>query len=450
MVTGVLTGIFGLTTAVLLAAMVMLWREWRRTATLQRVGLQLNSTIKRQELLQIMMETVEETMRAEASSIILADEERGDLYFQLATGERHDEVREIRLRKGEGIAGWVAEHGRPVRIADASRDPRWSSRVADKVNIPTRSLLCVPVASNGKIVGVLQVINKKGGGTFSRRDLRLLEMIASPAAAALENMMLYEALVRTMEEVRVTTAAKERMESELKIAQDIQRSWLPGESLRTDRVELYASLIPARVVGGDFYHFIRLDEDKLLFCLGDVADKGMPAALFMSGLMIWIQSKAGADRLPSRIVSEINREISRVDSTMFATLFLAVIDMRTGVMQYVDAGHCPALIVNSGGVRRLPAVKQLPIGVFADETYEECMYELQPGDSVVLYTDGITEAENERGERFTMKRLEDALHSVRSGRPEEVTRNVIDQVFHFSGEYPQSDDIALMVLKYRK
>jgi serine phosphatase RsbU (regulator of sigma subunit) len=450
MIAGILTGAFGLATAALLAALVLLWREWRRTATLQQVGLQLNSTIKRDELLRIIMETTAETMRAEGSSVILADEERGDLYFQVATGERNDEVREIRLKKGEGIAGWVFEHRTPVRIADATRDPRWSSRVADRVNIPTRSMLCVPVISNGKILGVLQVINKKGGGRFSRRDLRLLEMIASPAAVALENMMLYEALIRTMEEVRVTTAAKERMESELKIAQDIQRSWLPGESLRTDRIELHAELVPARVVGGDFYHFIRLDEYKLLFCLGDVSDKGMPAALFMSGLMIWIQAKADADRPPSRILSDINAEICRTDSAMFATIFLAVIDVRTGTLRYVDGGHCPPLIAGPDGVRKLPTVKKLPIGVFGDEEYEEMEYTLKPGEFIVLYTDGITEAENAQGEFYSSNRLAAAIESAGSGRPADVAGRVLDDVFAFAAGHPQSDDIAVMVLKHQE
>jgi len=447
--TGILTGVFGFTTAALIAVLFLLWREWRRTATLQRVGLQLNSTIKRDELLRIIMETSAETMRAEGSSVILADEERGDLYFQVATGERNDEVREIRLQKGEGIAGWVFEHGTSVRIADASRDPRWSNRVANRVNIPTRSMLCVPVISNGKTLGVLQVINKKGGGRFSRRDLRLLEMIASPAAVALENMHLYEALIRTMEEVRVTTAAKERMESELKIAQDIQRSWLPGDSLATDRIELHAELVPARVVGGDFYHFIRLDEHRLLFCLGDVSDKGMPAALFMSGLMIWIQAKAGSDRPPSRILSDINAEISRTDSAMFATIFLAVIDIRTGTIRYVDGGHCPPLIAGPDGVRKLPTVKKLPIGVFEDEVYEEMEYALKPGESIVLYTDGITEAENGRGEWYTADRLIGTVESVRTGTPADVARRVLEDVFAFASGHPQSDDIAVMVLKFR-
>jgi len=446
---GILTGVFGCATAALLAALILLWREWKRTATLQRVGLQLNSTIKRDELLRIIMETTAETMRAEGSSVILADEERGDLYFQVATGERNEEVREIRLKKGEGIAGWVYEHGTPVRIADASRDPRWSNRVANRVNIPTRSMLCVPVVSNGKTLGVLQVINKKGGGRFSRRDLRLLEMIASPAAVALENMLLYEALIRTMEEGRVTTAAKERMESELAIAHDIQRSWLPGESLATDRIELHASLVPARVVGGDFYHFIRLDDDKLLFCLGDVSDKGMPAALFMSGLMIWIQAKAGADRSPSQVLSDINAEISRMDSTMFATIFLAVIDVRTGTLRYADGGHCPPLVAGPDGVRKLPTVKKLPIGVFGDEEYEEMEYTLKPGESIVLYTDGITEAENGRGEWYSADRLAGAIESARFEPPAEVARRVLDDVTAFAGGHPQSDDIAIMVLKYR-
>jgi len=423
------------------AAAVILRKEWRRTRVLQQVALKINSTIKRKELLQNIMEVSAETLSAEGSSVILIDEKTGELYFEVATGERNEEVKEIRLQPGEGIAGWVARTGQPVLIADAAKDPRWSSKVSDKAGVPTRNLLCVPVASNGKVLGVLQVINKKGNKRFTKRDLGLLEMVASPAAAAIENMLLYET-------IRETTAARERMESELKIARDIQMSLLPGETMRTGRVELHAKLIPARQVGGDFYHFMRLDDGKLLVCLGDVSDKGIPAALFMSSLMIWIRSKAGMSQRPSEIIGAINREISTADSTMFATIFLAILDPETGRFAYCDGGHCTPLVVSREGVRELEGVKGLPVGIDPGETYEDGEAELQPGDMLVLYTDGITEAENAAGEWFTAARLRRALEDAGGLSPQEAVELIRLRVQDFAGDMQQSDDIAVMAVRF--
>ncbi|OMF29376.1 hypothetical protein BK133_17720 [Paenibacillus sp. FSL H8-0548] len=441
----------GLLGAALCFALALIWKlnlERSRTAALLDIGLRLSSTIKRKELLEIIMETTARTLHAEGSSIILVDEKTGELYFEVATGEKNDEIKQIRLKAGEGIAGLVASSGESVLIADVSKDQRWSNRVSAKVKVPTRNMICVPVRSNGKTLGVLQVINKKGNLAFNGQDLRLLEMISSPAAIALENMLLYEALLESMENLRITTAEKERMESEMKIAKDIQHSFLPGEVLRTADIDLYACLIPAREVGGDFYHFIQLDEDRLLVCLGDVSDKGMPAALFMSGLMIWIKAKASSDRSPAAIIGQINREISTEDSTMFATIFLAILNTKTGKLTYCDGGHCTPYVLSGDKISELHGVKSLPIGIFVDTGYEDCEIQLSSGDSIVLYTDGITEAENANGEWFGTERLRQTLQHVTEKSPAIITQTLRQEVLSFSNQYVQSDDIAMMVLKY--
>ncbi|WP_139999758.1 PP2C family protein-serine/threonine phosphatase [Paenibacillus paridis] len=442
---------FGLLGAALSYALAVIWKlnlERSRTTTLLDIGLRLSSTIKRKELLEIIMATTARTLRAEGSSIILVDEKTKELYFEVATGEKNEEVKQIRLKAGEGIAGLVASTGESVLIADVSKDTRWSNRVSAKVKIPTRNMICVPVRSNGKTLGVLQVINKKGKRAFNGQDLRLLELISSPAAIALENMLLYEALLESMENLRITTAAKERMESEMKIAKEIQYSFLPGERLRTEEIDLNACLIPAREVGGDFYHFIQLDEDRLLVCLGDVSDKGMPAALFMSGLMIWIKAKASGHHSPAAIIGQINREISNEDSTMFATIFLAILNTKTGKMIYCDGGHCTPYVLSGNQISELHGVKSLPIGIFADTEYTDCEIQLHSGDSIVLYTDGITEAENANGEWFGTERLRQALQHATDKSPAIITEILRQEVLKFSNHFAQSDDIAMMAIKY--
>lgn len=441
------------------AYVVILWRLYeqrKRTKLILQISLKLNSVIHRKQLLEIIMESTASALRAEGSSIILVDQESGELYFEIATGDKHEEVKQIRLQPGEGIAGWVASTGESVLIADASKDPRWSNRVSTKVQVPTRNMICVPVRSKGKMLGVLQVINKQGKRPFHKRDLRLLEMIAALAAIALDNMLLYEALLASIEDLRITTAAKERMESEIRIARQIQRNSLPHGQFSLDRIQLNASLIPAREVGGDFYYYSLLDKRRLLICLGDVADKGMPAALFLSGLMSWIKAAATSVATPSQLMENINRQVSSEDSTMFATMFTAMIDLQTGLMTYCNGGHCLPYIISRDRIEMLEANKTLPIGVFPDTVYMDEKIQMNEGDLFLLYTDGVTEAENGDGEWFGKERLHDVLHRLMNSSPvneimpESLNHTLIESIQHFCSGHTQTDDIALLSFAYKK
>jgi len=266
----------------------------------------------------------------------------------------------------------------------------------------------------------------------------------------LENMLLYEALAKSIDELRLTTAAKERMESEMKIAKDIQRSFLPEEHYRMGDAELHACLYPAREVGGDFFHYMKLDEHRLLICLGDVSDKGMPAALFMSGLMIWIKAKADNNATPAQMVEKINRELSSDDSTMFATILLAVYDARTRELTYCNGGHCPPIHLTRGKAETLQSGSSLPVGIFSDTEYRNNVVRVTEGDSIILYTDGITEAENDRGEWFGYGRLSRAAEEASALAPLQLNQEICQSVLNYCNGSAQSDDIAIMTLRIKE
>ncbi|WP_208607769.1 PP2C family protein-serine/threonine phosphatase [Paenibacillus pectinilyticus] len=434
--------------------------ELQRTMQLFDVSLEVNSTIRKQDLLVKIMETSSRIMNAEASSVILVDEEKGELFFDLALGAKGDEVREIRLKIGEGIAGWVAQTGKSVKIDDAAQDERWSSKVAKRVDYPTRNMLCVPLVSKGKIIGVLQVLNKRGEAPFTDRDLQLLESIASPTAASLENAMLYDALEKSIHALKVTTAAKERMESELRIATDIQMGFLPrkglslqssggaasGERLGAEANAL-ATIRPAREVGGDFYDYFRIDQDRLFFVLGDVSDKGIPAALFMAVTMTLLKGKMTAELTPGELLTSVNQELYKDDSTMFATIFCGVLNVTTGQLLYSDGGHCPPYIVRAGGeVELLKGKKGLPLGVLDDMSYMDNEVTLELGDRIIVYTDGITEAEDQQLAQYGFARLKDVLLREQSSAPELLLAQMVRDVDHFADGAVQSDDIAVLIV----
>lgn len=158
----------------------------------------LNSCMREpEELLEVLMEKAVEVIGAEASSVILKDETKDELYFKVATGEKRSEVKEIRLRMGEGIAGWVAMHGKPLKVDEVASDTRWSSKVSAKTSFATRNLICVPIKTKAGVIGVVQLINKVGKPHFSDQDVRLLESITMPAGIALENARLYEELSKS-------------------------------------------------------------------------------------------------------------------------------------------------------------------------------------------------------------------------------------------------------------
>ncbi|MFC5449772.1 PP2C family protein-serine/threonine phosphatase [Paenibacillus aestuarii] len=426
-------------------------RELGRTMQLFDVSLEVNSTIRKQDLLAKIMDTSSRIMNAEASSVILVDEEKGELYFDLALGEKGDEVREIRLKLGEGIAGWVAQTGQSVKVDDAAKDERWSAKVAKRVDYPTRNMLCVPLVSKDKIIGVLQVLNKREGTHFTDRDLKLLESVASPIAASLENAMLYDALEKSMHALKTTTAAKERMESELRIAADIQMGLVPRTELSITSswaaVQAQAVIRPAREVGGDFYDFFRVGEDCLFFVLGDVSDKGIPAALFMTVTMTLLKGKMTAGMTPGELLTAVNRELYKDDSTMFATILCGVLDIGTGRLLYSDGGHCPAYLIRKDGtMEQLKGKKGLPLGVMDDMAYPDNISYLEQGDRLVVYTDGITEAEDQWQEQYGFARLGELLHKERASSQERLLTHMVEDVDRFADGAVQSDDMAVLVV----
>ena len=171
-----------------------LQREVERLKSLLDISLKFGSTLDLQEILNLIMEIAKKTLDAEASSIFQIDEEKRELFFVVATGEKGKEAKTIRIPWGKGIAGWVAEHGKPLLVPDVSKDPRFFQDVDKKTGFKTKSILAVPLIRKGKVIGVAEVINKKGGGEFTVEDIILFEAIAEQAAVAMENAKLYSQL----------------------------------------------------------------------------------------------------------------------------------------------------------------------------------------------------------------------------------------------------------------
>jgi len=249
-----------------------------------------------------------------------------------------------------------------------------------------------------------------------------------------------------------TTSEKEKIESELRIARDIQMSMLPKvfpPVPNHNRLDLYASLIPAKEVGGDLYDFF-IKEDILYFIIGDVSGKGVPASLLMAVTLTLFRSVAMKMETPVAVVNSLNATISENnDSNMFVTIFTGALDLNTGMLKYCNAGHNPPIIVaQNGACKWLKIIPNLPIGVMKEFVFKEQCLTLSDMSSLIFYTDGVTEAENAEKKLYGAERLLEKIRKTSKLKPQERVENLLSDINDYIDGCEPSDDTTLMVLEY--
>jgi len=256
--------------------------------------------------------------------------------------------------------------------------------------------------------------------------------------------------IATIEE---TTAAKERIESELRIARDIQMGTLPKifpPFPDRSEFEIYATLEPAREVGGDLYDFFFIDDDHLCFAVGDVSGKGVPAALFMAISKTLVKMKATEGLTSDEVLTRINQDLS-VDnpSLMFVTLFLGILNIRTGELVYSNAGHEPPYVIrDNGDIELLKLTGGVMLGVEEDFIYQSGRIVLKEGETLFLYTDGVTEAMDRDDQLFSDARVQQTLARLKQREIKDILHGVRSEIEAFTGGTPQSDDITMLALRF--
>jgi sigma-B regulation protein RsbU (phosphoserine phosphatase) len=296
-----------------------------------------------------------------------------------------------------------------------------------------------------------------GGSRIDDRQIaRLREIVQQKSRDELmdELQVKNRELQESFENLQRTTSAKERMESELNIGRDIQMRMLPmvfPAFPHRREFDVHAVLHPAREVGGDFYDFFMVDEDRVCFGIGDVSGKGVPSALFMAMTKTLIKSRASNDLSPASILTHVNDEMAEDnDSAMFVTIWLGILDLRDGTVTYTNAGHNPPYARRADGSLERMAKRHGPVvGAMEGMVYGEAELVLHPGDAVLLYTDGVTEAMDPTQALYEEHRLVSALEAGATGIPEELVRVTVDDVWRFQADADQADDITVLALVYR-
>ncbi len=331
----------------------------------------------------------------------------------------------------------VAGKGRPALVLDAAYDERFAG--SDSIiSSGIRSIVAAPLVDAEGTVGLITLCSRLVVRQFTQPDLDMLVSIASAAALRVRNVALADEL-----------AARRVVEHELALAHDVQMAMLPRAMPARAELALAAQLKPARSVGGDLYDFV-LDGHRLWFIVADVAGKSIAAALYMAIVRTLFRAMARGEADVVDVVGRMNQELARDNERlMFVTAAVGCLDVCSGALALVDAGHNPAVMIDPGGGLDMPAVpKGIALGVLEEAAYTEARLTLEPGATLVLYTDGLTDARDVSGEMFGSDRLQLAIAAGAADAPAALVAAVIGEVERFAAGAPPEDDLTLLALRY--
>lgn len=407
-------------------------------ATLYEITRKLNSSLELEDVLHYVMDRVIDVTGAERGFLMLLDDKTGEFTFQVARGIDRTHIDQPQFKVSRTILRQVQETGQPMLTDNAQQ---LFSSTESVILMALRSIMCVPITVREKMVGLVYVDNRTHTGIFEEDHLQLLTAFASQAGTAIENARLYRIAVE-----------QGRMQRELEMAQTIQRGLLPVEFPVLTGYDVAVYWQSAREVAGDFYDCILLEDgQKMGVVIGDVSDKGAPAAIFMAMVRSLIRGSAVQAKNPEDVLKLTNRLIltdtSIVD--MFVTIYYAVFEPE-GVVSCVNSGHNLPLLwrVRDGSIEFLPHGGH-PLGWFEHLPLNTLTYQLEPGDVIVFYTDGVTEAENEVEDFFGEERLAAIVQQAAGQSTAQQLIDLIDgAVRDFMGAAPPFDDRTMVVVRY--
>lgn len=386
-----------------------------------------------QEIIEIITRKSMRAVSAEQGVITLVGGGTNDPFRTLVRTVSATQEHE-RYHFNQTLVGWMHLNKKPLVLNNPREDERfrgveWDSSI--------RSLMCVPLITKSELKGVLTVYNKKGTAGFSEDDQRILAIIAVQSAQVIENARLYEqekSLVSIQEQVR--------------LASKIQEELLPKSFPRIDGYEVAGRSLSAQQVGGDYFDFIPAPDSGWAICLGDVSGKGLPASLLMANVQATLRGQTLLATSARECVGRSNKLL--YDSTSdekFVTLFYGLLDPRTHTFRYSNAGHDHPFIFSASGEFTRLDTGGIVLSMFESFPFEEGVVNIAPGDVLVIYSDGVTEAMNLDGDQFGEKQLENVLRIHRERPASEIIAAVIEAVKVHAKTAPQSDDITMVVVK---
>ncbi|MBM3748491.1 MAG: FHA domain-containing protein [Acidobacteria bacterium] len=393
---------------------------------LLRAGRELSARRPLPELFEVILNLALEAVGARRG--VLLTLEQGQLRLRAVRGDNFHISTAVRDR--------VIEEKSSLLVEDVQRDEQLRER-GSIVRQGVRSLMAAPLQTDERVIGLIYVDTPGLLREFTAEDLNLLTVMTNLGAIRIERERLAE-----------VEQAERQMAAELQQAAEIQRRFLPTGSPLVEGVDLAGYNAPCRTVGGDYYDFLAFPDGRVAVVIGDVAGKGLPAALMMTCLQAKVQTLAESHRDPAALVTHLNRTlVTTCPENRFVTLFCALLDPPSGELVYSNAGHNPPLLARASG-EIIPLQEGGPVlGIMPALSFQEHRVSFEPGDALLLYSDGVTEAANAEGEEFGEERLAELLAASRESGAERIVDAVHDAVEQWLAGQPPADDITVVAAR---
>ena len=403
---------------------------------ISKVGIALLSSSGLNDTLNQVASLVFETVPAERCMIMLRDEsEEGGMKILVArTRGKDEQIEEVRISRT--VMDEVLKNGKSVLTSDAQHDPRYASQTMALLGI--RSVLAVPLSvQEHEIFGLVYADSPTYEASFTEEHLNILTTLASVASIRIENARLLEERFE-----------RERMERELELATEIQQSFQPSSPPIIEGYEFQGISFSCYEIGGDYYDFIQRHDGKMMIALGDVSGKGTAAALLMSSVHAAIHAQTAAKNSLLETVTSVNQYLAdNTPSNRFVTLFIAELDPATGKIAYINAGHNPPLIGRNDGTVEQLGSGGFPLGIIPMAEYELGETYLKGDEALVIYSDGVSEAANLKGEEFGMERLTDVINKNLTRSASGIRDKIESSLSAFTQSAPAGDDITMVIVK---
>src|SRR6266550_2795400 len=412
-----------------------------------RMLLDITKTISRSldldEVLNLVMDTLDSLIPYDAAGIYMVKRSRpipereGALdetyvfHTQAVRGYDIDDMQELHLKMGEGLIGHVAVSGKPFISPDVRKEPRYINARAR-----TRSEMVAPIISNEEVIGVFDLESDELNA-YSEDDLEVLMLLASQVAIIIEKVMLHEQLIE-----------KKRLEGQLEVARQVQLELLPARDPQLEGYDISAYNFPTEEVSGDYYDWVPIYDDQIAIVIADVSGKGVPAALLMAFLRASLRAATHTGYATQVSMAKVNYLLwESIERNQFVTAFYGILDVTNKTLTYTNAGHNPPILLDKDGNYRFIDRGSVPLGMFRDTRYHEYYLTTEPGELLVLYTDGVTEANNTHGEEFGRERLAQAVKNHRELGARDLITAVYKEVIEWTEGRGATDDVTFFVIK---
>ncbi len=412
-----------------------------------RMLLDITKTISRSldldEVLNLVMDTLDSLIPYDAAGIYMVKcsapipewdavaDETCVFHTQAVRGYDIDDLQELHLKRGEGLIGHVAVSGKPFISPDVRKEPRYINARAR-----TRSEMVAPIISNSEVIGVFDLESDELNA-YDKDDLEILALLASQVAIIIEKVELHDQLIE-----------KQRLETQLEVARQVQLELLPARDPQLEGFDISAYNFPTEEVSGDYYDWVRIYDDQIGIVIADVSGKGVPAALLMAFLRASLRAATHIGYAPHISMSKVNYLLwESIERNQFVTAFYGILDSANRTLAYCNAGHNPPFLMEADGKVHFEERGGVPLGMFRDTRYYEYFANIEPGQLLVLYTDGVTEAMNRNLDEYGRDRLVEAVRQCRHLGARQMIDFIHRDVLNWTEGLGATDDVTFFIIK---